>query len=340
MIEPKPKPRPWFALWRGERGSFAQLPLVARALFGEILKLTDDDGVIELGGREPAAAIAWALGADRADRRALEKHVPELLRDGCLVRDGDRLIAPSFARWQPYERKPRTDHEAASNVPRHGHDTVAIGSRTDHETQPNTAESLSAQSLLLRSRVEESRVEGVARPPKKPEVPGPSLSELEQRYPQDVLLDVWAGCGAARGTGRVTDRQKRNALLRLAKHDLDLVLRCMRVYLDRYAGEKDERYVCGIVDNESKRQRNGKVVPITQTQTKPSGRVSEAQVWTERCEFYARYQLTDDDDDVKRWGECPWAALKRLGHPAPFPKPKPQAQRPLPQPEYVGVPRG
>lgn len=175
LVEPKPSPRPWFALWRAERGTFAQLPLMARALFGEILKLTNDNGVIDIGTRSPADAIAWALGADRADRRALARYVPMLLTDGCLVHEGTRLIAPNFARWQPEQRAPRrapanheptataprTDHEAAqtdrdraTNEPRSDHDGATTELRRSYETTANRAEPFTSTP---ESRVEESR---------------------------------------------------------------------------------------------------------------------------------------------------------------------------------------
>lgn len=169
-LDPKPSPCPWFAIWRAEKGTFAQLPLMARALFCEVLKLTDDDGYIELGDREPAEAIAYALGADRSDRRMLAKYVPMLLRDGCLVRDDARLYAPNFKRWQPGARRetttgPRTDRDAAANEPRtsrdavtmdprRGHDAVTTEPRACHETEGKSAESLQVDS---QSRVEESR---------------------------------------------------------------------------------------------------------------------------------------------------------------------------------------
>jgi hypothetical protein len=167
LVEPKPKPRPWFALWRRESGSFQQLPLIARALFAEILKLTDDNGVIEIGDRLPADAVAWALGADRSDRRALAKYVPMLIADGCLVHEGDKLIAPSFGRWQPKERTrppsgPRSGTEAATKQPRTSRDSVTIRSRHGHDGAGKSAEVLNSGP---ESRVEESRVEYIEHPP-------------------------------------------------------------------------------------------------------------------------------------------------------------------------------
>lgn len=179
LADPKPTPRAWFALWRRESGTFAQLPLLARAIFVEALKLTDDDGVIDIGRRSPVDALAWALGADRSDRRALVKYVPMLLADGCLVHEGTTLRAPSFARWQPAERsrkapeltatEPRSGHERATNEPRTGldavtneprscRDAVTTVPRTDHETEDKNAESFSTD---LHSREEERKEEKI-----------------------------------------------------------------------------------------------------------------------------------------------------------------------------------
>lgn len=137
---------PWLKLHREERGSFAQLPLLARALFCEILKLTDDDGRIGLGGKAPWDAIAFALGADRSDRRALRKYVPMLLEDGCLVLEDDELVAPNWGRFQgdPPARKrprraakrPRSDHEATTTVPRTGHERVTNDELSDRNHSP------------------------------------------------------------------------------------------------------------------------------------------------------------------------------------------------------------
>ncbi|MEM9072853.1 MAG: hypothetical protein AAGE52_30380 [Myxococcota bacterium] len=150
--------RPWLKLYRDERGSFLALPLVARALFGQLLKLTDDDGRIELGGMTPEAFVARAMGADRADRRALKKHIPALLAEGCVRLEAGALVFPGFERHQgdeaisrgrkprakkpkPDAAEPRNDNDDASTEPPTGHDHVATGSRPNHEpvtTEPRT----------------------------------------------------------------------------------------------------------------------------------------------------------------------------------------------------------
>lgn len=255
LVEPKPSPRPWFAVWRIERGTFGQLPLIARALFVEILKLTDDEGVIDLGGREPADAVAWALGADRSDRRALAKYVPMLLADGCLVHDGDRLIAPSFARWQPKPRAPKSSRagtEPATTEPRSGRDGVAMVPRQRDEPEPKSAESL---QVGPKSKVEESKVEeredmGGA------DAPGPAdqIRELSSRYPAELLNEARQGCALSRKNGRMTDAVWAGVLAKLSKLPDAAVLRALQTFVERYAdGEKSEAYLLGIARGEAKR---------------------------------------------------------------------------------------
>ena len=110
----------WVKLWREERGSFAQLPLIARGLFSEMLKLADETGTIQLGNKEPWDATAFALGADRADRRALKKYIPMLIEDGCmkLRSDADSTMT-----------EPRLDHDGATTEPPLSHEATTTEPR-------------------------------------------------------------------------------------------------------------------------------------------------------------------------------------------------------------------
>lgn len=142
-------PRMWVKLWRQENGSFAQLPLIARGLFNEILKLADDHGVVDIGSKSPADAIAFALGADRADRRALAKYVPMLIADGCIELRSDRDEVTS---------EPRSDHEATTTAPRTDHEPTTNEPRSDHETEAKYAKSYDGTDRALvnyKSREEE-----------------------------------------------------------------------------------------------------------------------------------------------------------------------------------------
>lgn len=119
VTDARPRTDPWLPLWRQESGSFAQLPLFARALYCEVLKLTDDNGVIELGGKSPHEAVAYALGAYPVERRQLKKLLPVLIQDGCLVHQGGRLFVPpeKWARWQLEARRSRKAAPAEMSAP-------------------------------------------------------------------------------------------------------------------------------------------------------------------------------------------------------------------------------
>lgn len=82
----------WRKLFCIERGPFAALPLYARALAAELLKFTDDEGRLWVGEGDPVPSLARRLGADTSDRRLLRQHIPMLLADGYLVREGGYLV--------------------------------------------------------------------------------------------------------------------------------------------------------------------------------------------------------------------------------------------------------
>lgn len=226
LEEPRPKPRPWFALWRAEGGSFAQLPLIARALFSEILKLTDDEGVIDLGGKEPTDAIAFALGADRNDRRALSKYVPMLLADGCLCREGDHLIAPSFERWQPKTkaprkppRLPRTNHEPTTNEPLADHLPTTCEPLVDHASIAKSAETAEPlPDVVEYSRVEKSR--DIYNPPNPPASQGDV----------GVVFEYWRAAFGKRPTAKLDARRRRKIEAALKSYGLEAVKRCIDGY--------------------------------------------------------------------------------------------------------------
>lgn len=127
-------------LYRREAGSFALLPLYARALAGELLKFVDDDGRIFLGTREPWAAIARLCGATAGDRRLLRSHVVALLDDGYLTVVGSHLVIRNFARAQrePSSTATRTELDGDANEDRTGREPDANESRTSRERTTKT----------------------------------------------------------------------------------------------------------------------------------------------------------------------------------------------------------
>lgn len=91
----------WRKLYVKEEGAFAQLPLFARALAVEPLKICDDQGRIHLGGKEPGEAIAFTLGATQGDRRLLRIHIRLLPQEGYLTKSNGCLIVADFTRCLP-----------------------------------------------------------------------------------------------------------------------------------------------------------------------------------------------------------------------------------------------
>lgn len=104
----------WRKLYITEQGSFALLPALVRGLAGQLIKVSDDHGVIPTGGRTPAAAVAILLRAHPAERRLLPRMLDALVDDGYLIVEpnGDlriRNLVPAQTRWD----KVRGEHTLA-----------------------------------------------------------------------------------------------------------------------------------------------------------------------------------------------------------------------------------
>lgn len=172
--------KPWVRLYRDENGSFAMLPLFARALAKQLMLIANDDGLIELGGRDPVDAIARQCGADTSDRRLLKKYLPMLIEDGYLVTRGPDLVIRKLVERQsnqkptahePSTNQARTNHEPATNSARVEHELSTSDERTRNEILDNSTESFNSASRAFReekSREEESRAEKTG-PPQQPQ---------------------------------------------------------------------------------------------------------------------------------------------------------------------------
>jgi len=189
----RPGLRPWIKVWRHRTGSFAQVSLLARGVFSEILTGCDDEGRFYVGKKAPWEAVAFALGATRSDRRNLKRLVDELLEVGSLRVDGEWMVAPGFRRHQDASterelvsmavpkadaNEPRTDR----GVTRTGRERDANEPHTDHiptTYRPDT-ERKPAESLMVgcQSRVEKSREEETERRTDSPDHPVRSISAL------------------------------------------------------------------------------------------------------------------------------------------------------------------
>lgn len=158
-------PKPWVKLNREEGGAFAQLPLLCRGLAAELVKVADDGGWIDLGGRPAADAICWRLGATSSDRRLVRKFIPLLEAAGFIVQGGDRLdvdvLLVELCGAEPM-REPDTSGARPSNEPsttdqRTGNEPTTNPERTDHEIGAKLPKSRDGTKGAPEDRREEER---------------------------------------------------------------------------------------------------------------------------------------------------------------------------------------
>ena len=150
----------WRRLYVREEGPFALLPLYVRALAAELLKFVDDEGRLFVGDREPWEVIARLAGAEAGERRMLRQHLPILLADGFLVRDGAYLVIRNFAVAQGASKgvgRARVEHDPSASGARPVHDPCTTDARVVHD--PCTKTELSArddsEQVLTRARASE-----------------------------------------------------------------------------------------------------------------------------------------------------------------------------------------
>lgn len=163
---------PWRKLYVPEEGSFALLPLYVRALAGQLLKLSDEQGRIFIGKREPWEAIARRAGADRGDRRLLKVHIPVLIADGYLTVRGEYLVIHNqriaqaskedrqrFESEQrddrePTATEPQTDNEAATTEQRSGTNMQ----RPSNETERSVNDGATTEQRTVHDRATKSEL--------------------------------------------------------------------------------------------------------------------------------------------------------------------------------------
>lgn len=165
----------WRRLYIREEGSFALLPLYVRALAGELLKFVDDEGRLYVGERDPAEVIARLAGAEVGERRMLRTHIPILIADGYLVRDGAYLVVKNFGVAQGRERKAthaRVENESSASDARPVRESCTSEERTENESR--TSPELSARNDsglgLVRAPASE-RSEEIREEEKRSEIP-------------------------------------------------------------------------------------------------------------------------------------------------------------------------
>ena len=75
-----------------EHGAFGQLPFLVRGTAAMILKFCDDRGVFALRGKTPVDAVTRKCGAEPSERKAIARHIEELIDVGYLRYGNDSLI--------------------------------------------------------------------------------------------------------------------------------------------------------------------------------------------------------------------------------------------------------
>lgn len=75
-----------------EHGAFGQLPFLVRGTAAMILKFCDDRGVFALRGKAPVDAVTRKCGAEPSERKAIARHIEELIDVGYLRYGNDSLI--------------------------------------------------------------------------------------------------------------------------------------------------------------------------------------------------------------------------------------------------------
>jgi hypothetical protein len=111
-----------------------------------------------------------------------------------------------------------------------------------------------------------------------PPVPvGPSVADLEARYPDGLAAEARAACALSRRSGRLADSLWLTVLAKLATYPVEAVAASVRTFVDLHAdGQKDERYLLGIVRGAIKPR-----VDPRKTPTHPEPRPPSHTLWKE-----------------------------------------------------------
>lgn len=202
------RPRPWRKLWCEERGTFATLPLYARALAAELLKIADEHGIIEIGRKSPVDYIAFVMGATQGDRRLLRQHLPMLEADGYLRVEASRIVISAFQKWQGADPTDDASRERAANENGTSRERARTSSERDrNENEAKSPETLTRKSQDVEEDIEEEEEEDISAQgraksafvasqsdpsPSTPEVGYQTLSELNESMRSAVAESVVA----------------------------------------------------------------------------------------------------------------------------------------------------
>lgn len=136
-----------------EDGDYSQLSIYVRGLGEMIRKFCNDQGVLALGGRSPAEAVAHRMGALRGDRRSLAGDIDILVRSGFLRLEQNAIVVvqqeefwselnttrSSRSTREPNATRTSPARDANATSTRPEHDQSTTGTLTEHYRHTNGA---------------------------------------------------------------------------------------------------------------------------------------------------------------------------------------------------------
>lgn len=259
----------------------------------QLLRKADRAGTLELDGLEPWEAVVLHCHAPEADAQAGAALCVSLgvfeVRQGMIVFpnfiDAQEAIKSDKLRArESRERKSRGElqtetqqsasrfvmepsravtsghAESRAVTPRHSVLCSAVQCSTVPKEERD--ESLALPVVPLASEpanTADRRADDAGPPPGTAErrvTAAEQLVELSARYDAKLAADARAACAMSRRGGHMQDSVWANVLRTCASHPVASVESAMRIFVERYSdGEKDERYLLGIVRGEVRARR-------------------------------------------------------------------------------------
>jgi len=163
--------------------------------------------------------------------------------DGIVILNHEKYKVRSYSSTERarrfYERNPELSHRRRGNTGQHG------------ATQGNDRQQKAATKTETET---ETKLKDT---PDSPESVSRQIKELESRYDADIIRETRDACALSRKSGRMSDSVWLSVLSRLDKHPASDVAVSARTFIDRHAdGEKDERYLLGIVRGQGKKKKS------------------------------------------------------------------------------------
>ena len=252
---------PWIKLYTRDTVEFKLLPWQARCVLGLVMRKLDRAGVMDIGSYEPEQAISAMVDVPL---EVVSVGVDALLKAGTLEVVGSAVVCPNFIDAQTARQsdkaRAKASRERRRDLAKGVTECDAPVTKRDETVTPRHTESHGVTNRIEESREEENRSDQINNLPDAP-TGAPSIPEqihsLQSRYVSGLVTDCRTSCALSRRSGKMSDSVWLQVLTKLSKHPVISVENAMRVFSDKYAdGEKDERYLLGIVRGNAKGNRS------------------------------------------------------------------------------------